>query len=68
VQAGSTAVFLAVLVAATVSIVAGLLMPHTKAEDVAHGGPDAAPSDGEPDRESHREPDREPDLSADPVT
>jgi MFS family permease len=68
VQAGSSAVFLAVLVAATVSIVAGLLMPHTKAEDVAHGGPDAGPSDGEPDQEPHREPDREPDLSADPVT
>jgi hypothetical protein len=64
VQAGSSAVFLAVLVAATVSIVAGLLMPHTKAEDVVHGGPDA----GEPDQEPHREPDREPDLSADPVT
>jgi len=42
VQAGSTAVFLAVLVAAVVSIAAGLLMPHTKAEDVAHGGPAAA--------------------------
>jgi hypothetical protein len=45
-----------------------MLMPHTTAVDVAHGGPDAAPSDGEPYRESHREPDREPDLSADPVT
>lgn len=38
VQAGSTAVFLAVLVAAVVSIAAGLLMPHTRAEDVSHGG------------------------------
>jgi hypothetical protein len=40
VQAGSTAVFLAVLVAAAVSTAAGLLMPHTRAEDVAHGGTD----------------------------
>jgi EmrB/QacA subfamily drug resistance transporter len=34
IQAGSGAVFLAVLVAAAVSIVAGLLMPPTRAEDV----------------------------------
>jgi MFS family permease len=38
VQAGSTAVFLAVLVVALVTVAAGLLMPHTRAEDVAHGG------------------------------
>ena len=40
---GSAAVFLATLVAAAASIVAGLLMPHTRAEDVEHGG--AAPSE-----------------------
>jgi hypothetical protein len=34
IQDGSRAVFLAVLVAAAVSIVAGLLMPATRAEDV----------------------------------
>jgi hypothetical protein len=31
-------------VAAAVSIAAGLLMPHTRAEDVAHGGPSDAES------------------------
>jgi MFS family permease len=50
VQAGSTAVFLAVLVAAAVSVAAGLLMPHTRAEDVAHGGTgENTPEDAELD-------------------
>jgi EmrB/QacA subfamily drug resistance transporter len=47
--AGSSAVFLAVLVAAGLSIVAGLLMPPTRAEDVSSEptGPAAAPDPGE---------------------
>jgi MFS family permease len=50
VQAGSTAVFLAVLVAAVVSIAAGLLMPHTRAEDVSHGGTgESTPEDADLD-------------------
>jgi EmrB/QacA subfamily drug resistance transporter len=36
---GSAAVFLATLVAAAISLVAGLLMPHTRAEDVGPGSP-----------------------------
>ncbi|MGO4596730.1 MDR family MFS transporter [Terrabacter sp. 2RAF25] len=43
IRAGSSAVFLAVLVAAAVSIVAGLLMPHTRAEDVERAAPDRNP-------------------------
>ncbi|GAA1991634.1 MDR family MFS transporter [Terrabacter lapilli] len=39
VRSGSSAVFLAVVVAAVISIAAGLLMPHTRAEDVEHDGP-----------------------------
>jgi len=68
VRAGSAAVFLGVLVAALVSIAAGLLMPHTRAEDVAHGGdehhreggdadgPDAADGDGHRAEDRVREP------------
>jgi len=70
VRSGSSAVFLAVVVAAVVSIAAGLLMPHTRAEDVEHDGP--AGERDEPD-ELSGEPvrtaaDREPQPSTRPST
>lgn len=44
IQAGSTAVFLAVLLASVASIAAGVLMPQAKVEDVEH-----SPAELEPD-------------------